>query len=53
VPKIKDVIGHALEKIGTYSDLDNKEHVVALIDEVIFTKSLYQNEVVYFYSKLF
>jgi len=33
VPKIKDVIGSALDRIGTYADLNNKEQVVALIDE--------------------
>lgn len=33
VAKIKDVIGSALDKIGTYGDLNNKEQVVALIDE--------------------
>lgn len=30
---VKEVIGAALEKIGTYNDLNNKEQVVALIDE--------------------
>jgi dihydropyrimidine dehydrogenase (NADP+) len=34
IPKIKDIVGVALDKIGTYADLNNKEHVVALIDEV-------------------
>lgn len=34
VVKIKDVIGHALDKIGAYNDLNNREQVVALIDEV-------------------
>lgn len=33
MPTIKDVIGSALNKIGTYGDLNNKEQVVALIDE--------------------
>jgi len=33
IPKIKDIIGVALDKIGTYNDLNNKEQVVALIDE--------------------
>ena len=33
VPKIKDIIGRALDKIGTYNDLTHKEQVVALIDE--------------------
>lgn len=35
VKKVKDFIGAALDKIGNYNDLNNKEHVVALIDEVI------------------
>lgn len=34
IPKIKEIIGIALDKIGTYNDLNNKEQVVALIDEV-------------------
>ena len=34
VMKIKDVIGRALNRIGTYNDLNNQEQVVALIDEV-------------------
>jgi dihydropyrimidine dehydrogenase (NADP+) len=33
IPKIKDIIGLALEKIGSYTQLNNKEQVVALIDE--------------------
>lgn len=38
IPKIKEIVGIALDKIGTYNDLNNKEQVVALIDEVfIFT----------------
>lgn len=37
IPKIKEIIGIALDKIGTYNDLNNKEQVVALIDEVSFT----------------
>ncbi|XP_073259472.1 dihydropyrimidine dehydrogenase [NADP(+)]-like [Porites lutea] len=32
-PLIKDVIGAALSRIGTYGDLDNRQQVVALIDE--------------------
>lgn len=31
--KIKDQIGKALSRIGTYNDLDNKQQVVALVDE--------------------
>lgn len=34
IPLIKQIIGLAIDKIGAYNDLDNKEHVVALIDEV-------------------
>ena len=33
IPSVKDVIGRALSRIGTYADLNNKEQVVALIDE--------------------
>ncbi|CAG2062857.1 unnamed protein product, partial [Timema podura] len=36
VPKVKDVVGRSLSKIGPYSNLDNKEQVVALIDDVSF-----------------
>ncbi|XP_058819124.1 dihydropyrimidine dehydrogenase [NADP(+)] [Topomyia yanbarensis] len=32
-PKIKDVLGAALPKIGSYKSLDNKKQVVALIDD--------------------
>merc|ERR1719187_1528755 len=32
VPSVADVIGRALDSIGTYSDLDNRQHVIALID---------------------
>lgn len=31
-PQVEEVIGKALDRIGTYSDLDNKQHVIALID---------------------
>ena len=31
---IQDVIGRALDSIGAYNDLDNKQQMVALIDEV-------------------
>ncbi|WAR22886.1 DPYD-like protein [Mya arenaria] len=34
VPSVKDVIGRALDMIGSYGDLNNREQVVALIDEV-------------------
>eukprot|EP00050_Salpingoeca_kvevrii_P006076 m.287291 g.287291 ORF g.287291 m.287291 type:complete len:1028 (-) comp11749_c0_seq1:233-3316(-) len=33
VPAVKDVIGVTLPTIGKYNDLDNKQQVVALIDE--------------------
>ncbi|KAK6179258.1 hypothetical protein SNE40_011661 [Patella caerulea] len=33
VPKIQDLIGNALPMIGSYGDLDNKQQVVALIDD--------------------
>lgn len=33
IPKIKDIIGLAVEKIGTYNNLSQKEQVVAIIDE--------------------
>ena len=39
IPRIKDIIGIALDKIGTYNDLNNKEQVVALIDEVTYKKN--------------
>jgi len=32
-PRIQDLIGRALSKIGTYSDLNNKEQAVAIVDE--------------------
>jgi len=31
-PKVEEVIGRALDRIGTFNDLDNKQHVIALID---------------------
>lgn len=34
VPKVKDVIGEALDKVGPYKKLDNTKQVVALIDDV-------------------
>jgi dihydropyrimidine dehydrogenase (NADP+) len=34
IPGVKDMIGLAVPRIGTYNDLNNKEQVVALIDEV-------------------
>ena len=32
IPKVQDVIGEAVSRIGTYNDLDNRQQVVALID---------------------
>ncbi|KAK2149295.1 hypothetical protein LSH36_457g04013 [Paralvinella palmiformis] len=32
IPKVKDIIGQALTKIGPYNNLDNEQQVVALID---------------------
>jgi len=32
IPSVADVIGKTLPMIGKYSDLDNKQHVVALVD---------------------
>ena len=34
IKQVKDVIGQALDKIGAYANLNNKEQVVAMIDEV-------------------
>ena len=31
-PKVQEVIGKALDRIGTFNDLDSKQHVIALID---------------------
>jgi len=31
-PKVAEVIGKALDKIGGYKDLDSRQHVIALID---------------------
>ncbi|PZC82287.1 hypothetical protein B5X24_HaOG210843 [Helicoverpa armigera] len=33
IPKIKDVLGEALPRVGTYKHLDNTKQVVALIDD--------------------
>ncbi|KAM9326309.1 dihydropyrimidine dehydrogenase [NADP(+)] [Gastrophryne carolinensis] len=33
VPAVKDIIGRALQYIGSYGELNIREHVVALIDE--------------------
>lgn len=43
VPTIKDVLGEALPRVGTYKHLDNTKQVVALIDDVsIHTVKLLQ-----------
>ena len=31
-PKVQEAIGKALDRIGTFNDLDTKQHVIALID---------------------
>ena len=33
-PKVADVIGRALDSIGTYNDLDNKQHVVSFVEKI-------------------
>merc|ERR1712137_1398023 len=33
VPKISDQLGRALDRIGTYNELNNQEQVVAVVDE--------------------
>jgi len=33
IPKICDIVGKSLDKIGAYNDLDNSQQVVALIDD--------------------
>lgn len=35
VPAIRAIIAAAIDRIGSYADLDNKQQVVAMIDEVI------------------
>lgn len=40
VPRIKDVLGEALPRVGTYKHLDNTKQVVALIDDVSSLSSL-------------
>lgn len=32
IPTVADIIGKTLPNIGKYSDLDNKQHVIALVD---------------------
>lgn len=32
IPTVADVIGRTLPHIGKYGDLDNKQHVVAIVD---------------------
>jgi len=34
VPPIRAIIAAAVDRIGSYGDLDNKQQVVAMIDEV-------------------
>lgn len=34
IPAIRAIIAAAIDRIGTYGDLDNKQQVVAMIDEV-------------------
>jgi dihydropyrimidine dehydrogenase (NADP+) len=36
--QVNSIIGSALPRIGPYKKLDNKKQVVALIDDVRFTK---------------
>jgi hypothetical protein len=33
VPKLEKIIGRAVPRIGAYQNLDNKQQVVALVDE--------------------
>lgn len=49
IPRIKDVIGKALNYIGTYKDLNNKEQVIALIDDVSFNQLLFILIFIYLY----
>lgn len=49
IPSIKDVIGKALNYIGTYKDLNNKEQVIALIDDVRFNQFLFILIFIYVY----
>lgn len=41
IPKMKDIIGRALPRIGAYKQLDNTKQVVALIDDVILFRNFY------------
>lgn len=34
IPAIRAIIAAAIDRIGSYGDLDNKQQVVAMIDEV-------------------
>lgn len=34
IPPIREIIAAAIDRIGAYNDLDNKQQVVAMIDEV-------------------
>lgn len=43
-PRIKDIIGRAVPRIGAYKSLDNSKQVVALIDDVsCFTFFFFDN----------
>eukprot|EP01135_Chromosphaera_perkinsii_P007593 Nk52_evm49s914 gene=Nk52_evmTU49s914 len=33
VPTVSEIIGKAVQRVGNYNDLNNKEHVVALVNE--------------------
>jgi dihydropyrimidine dehydrogenase (NADP+) len=35
IPSVQDIVGRSISKIGTYNDLNNRQQVVAIIDEVI------------------
>lgn len=49
VPTIKSIIGKALSHISTYKDLNNKEQVVALIDDVGLNRFLIISSFIHFY----
>lgn len=40
VPPIRAIIAAAIDRIGTYADLDNKQQVVAMIDEVYYNEMM-------------
>lgn len=43
IPKIKDIIGEALNKIGPFHNLSTEEQVVALINDVIPIRKFIEN----------